>query len=439
MKAGLAKWLMYYPVTYLHGERVAKYYKKSLDFQYRSRAQIEAYQLQSLNRLLKHAYKNVPFYKQKLDEAGIRGGVTSLSEMAKLPTITKSDLAGGQLMAGEKKFFWSKKTTGGSTGQAVTLFKNPEALAKERAVTWRGYKWAGINIADPQARFWGVPINVKSRLKYRLIDLASNRVRFSAFNFTDENLEQYYKDVSAFKPRYLYGYVSLIEEFAAYLGKKQYSLPKSVGAIITTSEVLTEAVKVKIEKYLNVPVFNEYGCGEVGSIAHQCENKSLHLMEDNLIIEVDGDNEGELIVTDLHNFATPLIRYRLGDYGVLCASACGCGRTLKILSSIKGRAYDTLITPDGRRFHPEFVMYMFEALKEKGVGIDAFQVVQKSISDVEVALVLKDRGEKAGVEGAIKNFFFKNLSSQMILSFRYVDEIEREVSGKLRLVKSELN
>ena len=440
MNAILAKWLMYYPVTYLHGERVGKYYKESLNFQYRGREEIEVYQLSALNRLLSHAYKNVPLYKKMLDDSGVGlNGLASLSELSKLPTITKADLASGLLLAGKKNFFWSKKTTGGSTGQAVTLFKNPEALARERAVTWRGYKWAGVNIADPQARFWGVPINVKNRLKYRLIDLASNRVRFSAFNFTDENLEQYYQDVCSFEPSYLYGYVSLINDFSAYLGKKQYSLPKSVKAVITTSEVLTAGVKTEIEKYLKVPVFNEYGCGEVGSIAHQCEYQNLHLMEDNLIVEIDGDNEGELIVTDLHNFATPLIRYRLGDYGVLDHSACECGKSLKILSSVKGRAYDTVVTPDGRKFHPEFIMYLFEDLKEKGIGIDAFQVVQKDSVNVEVKLVLKNMSEKNGVERAVEKFFFEHLSSEMVLNFLHVHEIEREASGKLRLVKSDVN
>ena len=131
----------------------------------------------------------------------------------------------------------------------------------------------------------------QQRLRYRLIDFIANRQRLSAFDITEESLKRYYKTLSEFKPKYLYGYVSMIEAFAIYLNEHQLKLPSSVLSIITTSEVLTDDSRVTIESATGLRVFNEYGCGEVGSIAHECERGSMHIMSDNLIVEVDGGKE----------------------------------------------------------------------------------------------------------------------------------------------------
>ena len=148
--------------------------------------------------------------------------------------------------------FASNKTTGGSTGQAITIRKNTNALARERVVTWMAYKWAGIGIGDVQARFWGVPITRNKRFVYRLLDFISNRVRLSAFNLTTSVLEDYYDTINAVRPAYLYGYVSIIAEFANFIKLNNLKPPSSLQCIITTSEILHPSTRNIIEWKLSV-------------------------------------------------------------------------------------------------------------------------------------------------------------------------------------------
>ena len=239
-----------------------------------------------------------------------------------------------------------------------------------------------------------MPLSKKSQYLSRVVDFVSNRSRLSAFHINEASLEGYYKKLIKLKPVYLYGYVSMITAFASYLDRHKLDRLHGLKTIITTSEVLDSGSRGMIERVFGVKVFNEYGCGEVGSIAHECEHGNMHIMAENVIIEIDAsaDNEGgcgEIIVTDLHNFAMPLIRYRIGDYATLSYEVCQCGRGLPVIKQVHGRAYDVVIDPDGNKYHPEMLMYIFEELKSNAAGIRQFQVTQKSVDTLEVKLVRK--------------------------------------------------
>jgi len=438
--------LAYYLAVYLKGERLVKEYKFAKEKQYESIDWIHEHQIREFKKLYMYAYNNIPFYNQLYKKHGL-----SLNEeidfdfISRLPSIQKKDIIYSQsLMTGDTGFslFATKKTTGGSTGEPVTIYKNPRALAAERAVTWVGYEWAGISIADRHVRIWGDPIDIKQTLKRRVVDLFANRLRLSAFALSDKQFDDYYHKLVNFKPIYLYGYVSALLSFSEYLSKNDLMLPKTVKSVIATSEVLTPWIKSEMEKNFGVRVYNEYGCGEVGSIAHECESGGLHLMETNLIVEVDAEDgdEGELIVTDLTNYLMPLIRYRIGDYGAIDLSMCKCGRMLKKLKNIHGRAYDCLVRLNGDKVHPEAVMYIFEMVKSKyGAQINKFKVIQKSLAVLDVLLIVPHDKLKSEVEDVIKNELMNKLPDIEYVNFKYVNRIDREQSGKMRVVVSEVN
>ena len=188
-------------------------------------------------------------------------------------------------------------------------------------------------------------------------------------------------------------------------------------------------------------VYNEYGCGEVGSIAHECEQGSMHIMAQNLIIEVVNgkrtDKSGKILVTDLFNYAMPLIRYDVGDYATLSELSCPCGRGLPVIEMIHGRAYDMIIDPGGKSHHPEILMYVFEELKTRNPGIDQFQVIQKRHDLLTINLVTGEgydkTTEKVTTE-CIRNVVHRDFTTV----FNYTNSIPREASGKLRIIKSEI-
>jgi phenylacetate-CoA ligase len=291
-----------------------------------------------------------------------------------------------------------------------------------------------------QARFWGVPFTGAERRRARLIDFVCNRVRCSAFAFDARDLAQYERTLVKFRPSYFYGYVSMLVAFANYYRDRAVQPPFDLRCIITTSEVLTPSDRSLLEEVFGTRVFNEYGCGELGTIAHECELGSLHLNDENMIVEVlDGDRrcaageKGELVVTDLNNVAMPLIRYRTGDFGAVSDIRCGCGRTLTVLQNVFGRAYDFVVSADGRRFHGEFLMYVFEEAQRHQLGIAQFQCQQNTVTDFTVRII-PEAGYDARSRELILGRMHEYLGRDINVTFETVAQIPREKSGKMRVI-----
>jgi phenylacetate-CoA ligase len=441
MNKYLSRYLFYYPSTLMKGELIGAYLKQAREFQWLTTEEIENYQLNRVRKIIRFAMEHSQFYKDRYKNViSSSEDIRSLRDLEKLPVLTKSDLIEHRERIST---IWASisgsKVTGGSTGQPVHLKKNPSALARERAITWRSYEWAGIEIGDPQARFWGVPHTRLGKAKARVTDVIANRLRISAFDLTEESLASYYRKMMRFKPAYIYGYVSVIEMLADYVAKNGLPPLPSVRAVITTSEILTPSVRTKIQEMLGSPVFNEYGCGEVGSVAHECDYGNLHLMADNLYVEIDAErgSSGEIMVTDFFNYATPLIRYRVGDFAKWGSHKCSCGRGLPLIDAICGRAYDLIRTTDGRRVHPEAVIYVFEALQLESGAFRQFQAIQQSDSQMVVKIVPNDRW-KLSVEESLIDRLRQNVDSGMSYSVELCSSIDREASGKMRLVKCEV-
>lgn len=434
MNSFISKYFFYYPVTLLSGERVGKYLDIYKNSQYWSFNDLAHYQEVQLKKLLIEAY-TAPFYYGRYDLDSLlklKGKDFLKAFRDSVPVLEKQDLIKFQNELRTKKSGrTSLKTTGGSTGEPVTVYKNSLGLTCERAATWRAYEWAGISIGDKQARFWGVPHSKKNRIKAGLIDFVANRQRFSAFDLDEVALANITSKIIRFKPRYLYGYVSAIRTLAEYVLARNEPDEWPFSVIITTSEVLTNKDRDIIRQAFHKPVFNEYGCGEVGSIAHECQEGNLHIMAENIYLEQDVS--GELIITDLHNQVMPLIRYKVGDFATLSDENCKCGVTLPILKNIGGRAYDLIETPEGRKIHPESVIYIFEELQRELGCFKQFQVVQ---SGHELLVNLVPEGVwNSDNEKRIKHELLNKISSGMIIKVNQTKSISRERSGKMRVVK----
>lgn len=437
MQSWISRNLILWPATYLKGERIPRYLREYRTAQWFPPDQIRGLQAAALGRLLRHCSGSE--FHRKRGAALLSSSSGGERLLDGLPLMTKTDLAESldEIVVKSHLSGATRKTTGGSTGQPVTLLKNPDALARERAATYRAYEWAGVEPGAPQGRFWGVPHTSSRRLYYAIADIVANRRRFSAFNFNEETLNRYFLQLVKFRPKYLYGYVSMLHQFARFVHETKRRIPNSVVGVITTSEVLTDGVRSQLKSWLGVPVFNEYGCGEVGSIAHECEHGRLHIMAENLIVEIIDEagrpaKQGEIVVTDLHNMTTPLIRYRLGDFATIQPGVCECGRGLPCIEKIHGRAYDMVQTPSGLKVHPESIIYVFEMLKEQGLPISQFQVEQVSRDLLVIRLV---GNVDASMEAQVAELLRRYVSSEFRLEFQRVSSLARERSGKLRLVK----
>jgi phenylacetate-CoA ligase len=434
MNKYVSRYLCYYPATLLKGEKINSALRGSRQFQWLSASEVANHQLHKANKIARWAKENSSFYRELYRDIDIEG-IRKLSDFARLPTISKQDLI--EREADIQTRFSGRceaKTTGGSTGHPVRVLKNASALEMERAVTWRAYEWAGVSVGDPQGRFWGVPHTRSGKLRALVTDLVANRKRISAFNLNADSLDAYYRELQSFEPRYLYGYVSAIEALARHVTDRKLPPIASLHSVITTSEILYSGARENIESAFGVKVHNEYGCGEVGSIAHECEHGRMHIMADNLLVEVDGDGQGELLVTDFHNYKTPLIRYRVGDYASLSDQGCSCGRGLPLLDNIYGRAYDLIRLRNGTSIHPESLIYVIEDFKKDFDVISQFQAVQKSHDHVDIYVVPKRSWSEANAK-QLEQRMKAHLSGQLEYRIEAVGNLQREASGKMRLVK----
>lgn len=399
-------------------------------------------QLLRINKILEFSSKNVYHYKNRIPKS-----INSLKDLKNLPLLEKWEIQESpETFMCRSRRGQRLKTSGGSTGAPVTLLKDSAGMAKELAAAWRGYGWAGVRIGDRQARFWGVPKSRKERLRANIIDLVCNRKRFTAFGYSDDGFERIVDSVRSFSPNYFYGYTSIIRDFAKYVVDEGLRDCVELTSIITTAEVLSELDRDIIFSAFGVKVFDEYGCGEVGTIAHECEEGSLHINSENLIVEIidkNGDpvpdgTSGEVVVSDLTNFSMPLIRYRLKDYATLSRKACMCGRTLPVICKVHGREYDILVNREGKKFHGEFFLYIIEDARKDGMQVTSIQFVQDDNLDILVKVVC-DPEIIVPLSQYIEKRIHRNFDSKVKVRCELVHEIEREPSGKFRVVKGSFN
>lgn len=167
--------------------------------------------------------------------------------------------------------------------------------------------------------------------------------------------------------------------------------PASLEEVGFVSEALDPALEARVRSEWNVRCTENYSSNETGYIAFRCEHDRLHVQSESVLVEILDDRgapcaagqSGRVVVTPLHNLATLLIRYELGDYATV-GEACPCGRTLPVIQQVLGRVRNLVQTPDGRRYWP------VELAKFKSMmAIRQFQFVQKSLDNVELRLVLE--------------------------------------------------
>jgi phenylacetate-CoA ligase len=194
-----------------------------------------------------------------------------------------------------------------------------------------------------------------------------------------------------------------------------------------------------IEQCFRVPVYNRYGSREVGCVASECSRRSgLHLHIDKIIEVLDletgrpvFDTPGRIVVTLLSNRALPLIRYDLGDIGILTHKRCSCGVNTPVLEKVLGRSSDFILTPSGRLIHGEYFTHIFYGRR----NIKQFQFVQES--RIRYAVRIVANGELAVAElGDIRQEILAVLGSNADVRFEFQEHIPPLSSGKFRFTVS---
>ena len=209
----------------------------------------------------------------------------------------------------------------------------------------------------------------------------------------------------------------------------------------TLSEVLDLALREECRRLWDVEIADMYSTQETGYIALQCpESENYHIQSECVLVEIlDADGApcrpgeiGRVVVTPVHNFATPLLRYDIGDYAEV-GNPCPCGRGLPVLKRIMGRARAMLTLPDGGRSWPLMGGSRFAEI----APVRQYQFVQKSPQRIEARLVVA-RPLSDEEEGKLRERMLSRLGHPFDIEFSYVKKIERRAGEKYEEFKSEI-
>jgi phenylacetate-CoA ligase len=402
---------------------------------------VRARQLSMLKVQLRHAYATVPFYRRTWAAAGVHpDDVKSLDDIRHFPIVTKTDIrkhAAEMLSEAYRGANLRTKTTSGSTGVPLVIKLDERGAQWKAGCVLRADEWSGWRLGQRVAKVWGNPeyrhFGLRGRFTNHFVDRA---IYLDTINLTEDRIREFVAAVRRHRPGLVFGHAHSLYMLACVLSKSGISDIRPNG-IISTAMPLHDYQRKAIEQALGVPVTNRYGCEEVSLIACQCErHRGLHVAAESVFVEVKGAGPtGPLLVTDLSNFAMPLIRYQIGDVATLSDSPCGCGRGLPVLEKVEGRDADYVVTPTGSLISGISLTENFAVLIK---GAAQVQIIQETVTHLRVRMV-RDPIWDAESERQIRELVLKTFGPTMTYDLEFVDLIPQEPSGKYRFCVSKVS
>ncbi len=322
----------------------------------RDESELRKQQLEDLTQLVERVYKNVPFYRKKCDEAGVRpADIQSLKDIAKLPFTTKDELRQTYpygLLAVPESEILEVHTSSGTTGTPVV-----DAYTKKDIDIWseamaRTLAMGGAGSGDVIQNAYGYGLFTGGLgVHYGARKLGANIIPISAGNTKRQLMVM--RDFGTTLLTCTPSYSLYLAEEAKESGIDFKSLPLKAGCF--GAEPWSENMRVEIEEKLALSAHDIYGLTEIigPGVSSECEAKDgLHINEDvfypEIIDPVTGEvlpegEKGELVFTTLTKQGTPIIRYRTRDITYLMRGSCSCGRTIVKMHRLLGRTDDMLI------------------------------------------------------------------------------------------------
>jgi phenylacetate-CoA ligase len=404
-------------------------------------AKLRELQEERLRRLVDHAYRHVPFHRERMDARGLKpGDIRGLDDLARLPLLTKDEVR-------ENLFFdlfsdnhdyrkVQRIATSGSTGEPFVCFADRHQLEMRWAATLRSMEWTGYRFGDRQARLWHQTIGMSwSQIARERIDaLLSRRIFIPAFEMSEADVRRALDRIERHRPVLIDGYAECFNYLAGHLeGRRAEIRPKGM---ISSAQVLPDESRAVIESAFHTRVFDKYGSREFSGIAYECEaHAGHHVVGENYVVEVLKEGRpaapgetGEVVITDLNNLCMPFLRYRIGDLAVAMdpSEPCPCGRGLPRLGRIEGRIQSMIVGAEGRVVPGSLFLHLF---KDYDWILRHFQVVQERPGEVLLKVVKGPRFEDAAF-GELLGELRRFLGRSCRIDVDFVDAIPMVRTGK---------
>ena len=409
--------------------------------QWWSADKLAAAQLQQLKKLIAYATTHSPFYRQHL--AGIDVANLDRESLYELPLLTRALLQENNEaidcdLLPQAHGVVTESMTSGSTGYPVKFRTTALTSTLWNAINMReqiwhdrefdrvcaAIRWHSDSIGLPpngvEFENWGLPVSLfhKTGRGY-FLDSSTGICNQIAW-------------LQKLQPSYLMTHPSNLRALITQLRSDGAQL-QGLLEVRTVGESISDELRVEVADQFNAKLVDVYSSEELGYMAIQCPvQNQYHVQSESLLLEVlreDGSpcglNEpGRIVATSLRNYATPLIRYEIGDYGEL-AGPCSCGRGLPVLKTIHGRVRNMLHHPDGSSRWPNFGFRKFMQVSP----LRQFQIVQHSLDQIELRVVV-DKHLTEQQEAAIKEILRESLGHPFAVKLSYHAALPRGAGGK---------
>jgi phenylacetate-CoA ligase len=401
--------------------------------------QIAEFQLQALNRLLEHARRNVPFYRDYPAEP-----IRNLEDFSKYPVLNREMVRGNagkfvSRLAGEDCI---RVGTTGTTGASLRVTYSENVARRNWAFHMRRWAWAGVRPRTPRLTFFGsrvVPANRKVP-PFWTHNVSERQTLASIFHLSESNAPDYIQFLRQNTGMVLEGFPSVLAILADFIRKTESPVPMHV--VFTDGEPLYPRLRETIEEAFSARVFDLYGNTELCGLIHQCEAGLMHAAPDYAFLEILDENnqpvrsghEGYFVWTGFINDTMPLVRYRIGDRGCRAETdSCTCGRAFPVVVPTITRDSDQLHCPDGRIFSPRALNQALKGAR----GLRFCQILHEQPGHVVIRGVASDVGAYDDVM-MIRANLQKILGPAISVSAMLADNPIIRAGGKIPLIVQSL-
>lgn len=358
---------------------------------------IAALQYRQLQVLVRFHAQHAPAFAERLAAAGLTPtDIATPDGLRRLPELTRPMVQSGRHVAAEEPLPKMHRPTGlvntsGSTGEPVRVVRTALNRLHWLGLSIRFHLWAEPDLSGRFAAIranltkhgampdWSAPMNLLWRTgPMLLIDIETD---------IDRQLDM----LADFAPDTVLIYPSNLAALAERMSARGIGLP-SVKRWRSMGETLTPDTRERVTAAQDAPIIDCYSSEEMGYIALQCPDvpEHYHICSEALLVELVDDagqpvaqgEVGRVLLTDLHNLASPMIRYAIGDHAV-AGAPCPCGRGLPTLTRIMGRTRNMIVKPDGSRHWP---LTGYKQMRDIA-PIVQYQFRQHEVDRIEVRLV----------------------------------------------------
>lgn len=402
---------------------------------------------QKLCEIVKYAYQKSSLYRSILE----RNKEMDLNNWDTIPIITKNmiqesyeSIYSVEYMIPTRYEMVLHMFTSGSTGKVLEVLWEQNDFKKSLLPLWiYRKKYYGIKPDDKMCYFYSIRQFGGEEIEY---EEKATSLGFSKCALDEKKIIEVYEKIYEYDPIWLLLQPSMAIQMISIA--KKYSLPKlrSVQYIELSGEMLFESTRKEITGFFGCTICNQYGSHEVNSIAYECSCGNLHCLSSNVKVEiinqgkvVENGEEGEIVVTSLHNHATPFIRYNTEDRGAVYHNVqCKCGNPNPVLKLSSGRSNDMIINKDGTRISAYVFARAVESINAiAGNIINQFQIIQNDFNRFTVKMAIKDKEDIEEILNMFPRFILHPSLANAHYEFEFYDTLLlSENNGKLLYFKN---